>query len=257
MEIFNDGHPDVHTKYEGIKDKCILISGGTTGIGRATARLLGSYGARIFVYGRHEPELDEALAEINETGAEVGGMVADQADLEDVKAVFEEIDKRWGRLDIIINNAALGAEGIGDMENEDWKYIVDSNLCGYMACTKEALKRMEKQKSGHIVFIGSMSADEREAGSSVYVATKAGIQGFTEALRKEANEKGIKVSLIEPGAVGTDMQTSVPPDEQRKKEKEGTMLKAEDIAVAVHYVLTQPQRCDVVMLQIRPHLQII
>ena len=101
-----------------------------------------------------------------------------------------------------------------------------------------------------------MSADVREKGSSVYVATKAGIQGFSETLRKEVNPLGVKVTLIEPGAVGTDMQPSTP-DEQREKTKELEMLKAEDIAQCVLYVLTQPKRCDVVEVKIRPHLQLI
>lgn len=107
-----------------------------------------------------------------------------------------------------------------------------------------------------IVNIGSMSADVREKNSSVYVATKSGIQGFSEALRKEVNSLGIKVTLIEPGAVGTDMQPQ-PPEEQRQLEANMEMLKAEDIAACVLYTLTQPKRCDMVNIQIRPHLQII
>ena len=99
-----------------------------------------------------------------------------------------------------------------------------------------------------------MSADVREKGSSVYVATKAAIQGFTEALRKEVNGFGIKVSLIEPGAVGTDMQPVSVPD-QRKKEASGEMLKAEDIARCIEFCLTQPDRCDIVVVQVRPHGQ--
>jgi NADP-dependent 3-hydroxy acid dehydrogenase YdfG len=97
----------------------------------------------------------------------------------------------------------------------------------------------------------------REKGSSVYVATKAGIEGFSEALRKEVNPLGIKVTLIEPGAVGTDMQSEYSPAEQRKKEEKMEMLKAEDIAACILYTLTQPKRCDVVMMQIRPHMQSI
>jgi NADP-dependent 3-hydroxy acid dehydrogenase YdfG len=138
---------------------------------------------------------------------------------------------------------------------DDWEYTVKTNLLGYMACTHEATLRMEG-KNGHIVNIGSMSADGREAGSSVYVATKAGVQGFTEALRKELNPKGIKVSLIEPGSVGTDMPSETE-EEQREKEENGEMLKAEDVAACVLYTLCQPQRCDIVLVQIRPHKQLI
>ena len=115
---------------------------------------------------------------------------------------------------------------------------------------------MKQQGGGHIINIGSMSADVREVDSSVYVATKAGIQGFSEALRKELNRHKIKVSLIEPGSVGTDMQEETP-EEQRQKQEKCEMLKAEDIARAIAYCITQPARCDVVVLQIRPHQQSI
>jgi NADP-dependent 3-hydroxy acid dehydrogenase YdfG len=126
-----------------------------------------------------------------------------------------------------------------------------------MAMSHEAAERMKASGWGHIVNIGSMSADVREEDSSVYVATKAGIQGFSEALRKEVNPLGIKVTLIEPGAVGTDMQSQYSPEEQREKIEKMEMLRAEDIAACVLYTITQPKRCDVVALQIRPHLQSI
>jgi NADP-dependent 3-hydroxy acid dehydrogenase YdfG len=113
---------------------------------------------------------------------------------------------------------------------------------------------MKSRKQGHIIHVGSMSADVREKNSSVYVATKSAVQGFTEALRKEVNEMGIKVSLIEPGSVGTDMQEETP-QEQRQKQARGEMLTAEDIARCVEYCLVQPARCDVVVVQIRPHKQ--
>ena len=100
-----------------------------------------------------------------------------------------------------------------------------------------------------------MSSDVREKDSSVYVATKAGIQGFSKALRKEVNRLGIKVTLIEPGAVETDMQSEYSPAEQRKRIEAMKMLRAEDIAACVLYTISQPKRCDVVSLQIRPHLQ--
>jgi NADP-dependent 3-hydroxy acid dehydrogenase YdfG len=104
--------------------------------------------------------------------------------------------------------------------------------------------------------IGSMSADVREEGSSVYVATKAGIQGFSESLRKELNPKNIKVTLIEPGAVDTDMQ---PGSQSEKQEQMDSleMMPAEDIAMAVAFCLAQHERCDIVGMQIKPHLQII
>jgi NADP-dependent 3-hydroxy acid dehydrogenase YdfG len=242
---------------EPVTGKSILITGGTTGIGRATAILLASQGARIMVFGRHEQELSDAMKDIHEAGGEVMGLTADTADPEDIKRVFKGVDREMEQLDILLNNAALGYNSVMEGTYEDWQYIVSTNLLGYMAMAHEAIERMKARGGGHIVNIGSMSADVREKDSSVYVATKAGIQGFSEALRKEVNPLGIKVTLIEPGAVGTDMQSQHSPEEQRKLEAEMKMLKAEDIAACVLYTITQPKRCDVVQLQIRPHLQSI
>jgi len=237
-----------------LAEKRVLVTGGTTGIGRATAILLASRGAHVLIFGRHEKELTDAMHDLQAAGKNVHGMTADASRIEDVRRVFKEVDAKLGRLDILINNAALGADGLATMKYENWEYVVRSNLIGYMSCAQEAINRMRPRKSGHIIHVGSMSADVREKDSSVYVATKSAVQGFTEALRKEVNELGIKVSLIEPGSVGTDMQEESP-EEQREKEARGEMLMAEDIARCIEYCLVQPERCDVVVVQIRPHLQ--
>jgi NADP-dependent 3-hydroxy acid dehydrogenase YdfG len=115
---------------------------------------------------------------------------------------------------------------------------------------------MKTQREGHIVNIGSMSAETHEETGTVYVATKSAIRGFSAALRKEVNELGIKVSLIEPGAVTSDMQPA-PKEEQRKQIEKMEMLEAEDIAMSVLFCLSQPKRSDIVSLQVRPHLQVI
>lgn len=240
---------------EPVTDKSILITGGTTGIGRATAILLAAQGARVMIFGRHEQELNDAMNDIRAAGGDVLGLTADVTDPAEIQRVFQEFDRQMDKLDILVNNAALGYGGIEEGGYPEWEYILKTNLLGYMAMTHEAVERMKASGWGHIVNIGSMSADVREKDSSVYVATKSGIQGFSEALRKEVNPLGIKVTLIEPGAVGTDMQSQYSPQEQREQIEQMKMLRAEDIAACVLYTITQPKRCDVVELQIRPHLQ--
>lgn len=178
-----------------LKGKAILITGGTTGIGRATAILLASKGAKLLVFGRSETALNDALQDIRKVGSVIG-LTADTTKKEDILRAFEMTDREFGGLDILIDNAALGAETVAEMSLDDQEYIVRTNLLGYMEVAHEAVARMKKKGEGHIVVIGSMSAVVREAGSSVYVATKAGIEGFTTALRKEVNKMGIKIRLL-------------------------------------------------------------
>lgn len=244
---------------QDIRGKSIVVTGGSTGIGRAAVLRLAAAGANVFTCGRHQPEIDDMLATVPpETPGKVFGVTADMASLDDVMRFFAEAETQLGSVEILVNNAALAAKGVLDMETQEWKNVIDTNLTGYIACCQEALTRMTPRGVGHIVNVGSMSAKVREKGSSIYVATKAGIEGFSEALRKEVNELGIKVTLIEPGLVGTDMTVDqVPKEEQEAKEAEGTMLTAEDLAECIYYTLTQPQRCDVVLVQIRPHKQAI
>jgi NADP-dependent 3-hydroxy acid dehydrogenase YdfG len=237
-----------------VAGKRILVTGGTTGIGRAIALLLADRGARVVIFGRHDKELNEALADLKTGGRDVHGFTADQSQLADIHKIFQYVDTAFGgELDVLVNNAAVAGGGVADESLDEIQNILATNLLGYVACAKEAMARMKKVDGAHIVMIGSMSADVREADGSVYVATKAGIQGFAEAFRKEANREGIKVSLVEPGAVGSDMQPNKRSHGRKADRKE--MLKAEDVAACVYYCLTQPPRCDVVEVKIRPHKQ--
>jgi NADP-dependent 3-hydroxy acid dehydrogenase YdfG len=241
-----------------IDERIVLITGGTAGIGRATASLLARQGANVLIVGQDPAHLESALAEIGnqQIKGSIAGITVDLATKEGVVAAFHEIDSRFGKLDVLINNAAQAYQSITDGAYEEWEQVIRTNLLGYMACTWHAVDKMRPSQSGHIINIGSMSADVREKGSSVYVGTKAGIQGFSETLRKEVNELGIKVTLIEPGAVITELH-GMAEDELKEKEEKQEMLLAEDIARAVLYTLTQPARCDVVEMKIKPHLQII
>ncbi len=238
-----------------LKGKAVVVTGGTTGIGRATAELLASQGANVLILGRHEAELGEALADMPTEG-KVFGLVADTTKPEDIQKIFAEADAKLGGVDILINNAAEAAKSILDTEYDEWQYVVQANILGYMGCSRHAIDRMKVEKSGHIVNIGSLSAKLRSSGDDVYVATKSAIEGFSESLRKQVNEMGIKVSLVEPGKVGADFPNSKPED-QPAQEDEGKMLLSEDLAAAVHFCLVQPERSDVILLQIRPHQQAI
>lgn len=234
-----------------LEGKRILVTGGTTGIGRATVALLAGEGARILTFGRHEAELAESL---ENAAGDVIGLTADAATREGIGAVFARVDSDLGGLDILVANAALGAEPIHEMPEDDWRYVVETNLLGYMACARAAIERMARQGSGHLLFVTSISVEIKAAGESVYSATKAGIQAFAETLRKEVADQSIKVSVIQPGAVATPMQPASL-EEQREAIAQHEMLQADEIAEAIRFVLTRSASADVVNLRIEPRIQ--
>ncbi len=234
--------------------KRVLVTGGTTGIGRATVKLLAGEGARIVTFGRHQPELDDALAAVKGLPGEVFGLTADVSIKEDIMKVFAEVDDKLGGLDILVNNAGVALQPVQDMSDDDWRYGVETDFVGYLACARQALLRMQKQTHGHIVFVGSVSAVQKSPGKSTYAATKAGVQAYAETLRKEVAEQNIKVTLIEPGLVGADLQ-GMPVEEQRKKIAAEEMLYAEDLAETIIFALTRANRTDIVSLRAEPRLQ--
>ncbi|WP_295771035.1 SDR family NAD(P)-dependent oxidoreductase [uncultured Mucilaginibacter sp.] len=246
------------TEIQSLEGKNILITGGTTGIGRATALALAAAGANVLIVGQDPQHLQDVLSDAEKAGVsnKIKSLIADLSVEDGIKAVTDAGNAELDTLHVLINCAALAYQGISDGNYAEWARVVNTNVLAYLALSNYAVKRMKEAKGGHIVNIGSMSADVREKDSSVYVATKGAVQAFSESLRKEVNELGIKVTLIEPGAVGTDMQPVSVPDQQKNIENL-EMLKAEDIAQAVIYAITQPQRSDVVEIKIRPHLQII
>ncbi len=232
--------------------KRILLTGGTTGIGRATLALLAGEGARVLTFGRHQRELDDALAAAGD--GSVSGLVADAATREGIDAVFAAVDDQLGGIDALVACAALGAQPIHEMADEDWRYVIDTNLVGYLACAKAAIARMERQGGGQLLFVGSISTEIKAAGESVYAATKAGIQAFAETLRKEVADKNIRVGVIQPGSVDTDMQ-QCSEAEKREAVARREMLHAVEIAEAIRFVLTRSPATDVVNLRIEPLIQ--
>jgi short-subunit dehydrogenase len=162
---------------QNIDRRRIVITGGTTGIGKATAALLASLGGHIFIFGRDKDDFDQAIDDIKvQAEGDVYGITADITRKEDIELVWQEIDNTLGGIDILINNAALPGNGIIAEEYENIKYILETNILGYIAFTKQAVTRMKIQQKGHIVNIGSMSAETHEETGTVYVATKSAIE---------------------------------------------------------------------------------
>ena len=241
---------DAHTQMPSLKGKRAIISGGTTGIGRAIAVLLASEGVKVFVCGREQDHLDDALARIREVG-EGEGMTLDLSEADNSKKFVEAGVEALGGLDIAVVNAAIAAEGLTDMSEADLRYAIATNFTAYLLTAHAAAAALKDR--GDIVLIGSMSAHVLGPGSTVYAGIKYGIQGFAKALRRELGPKGIRVANVEPGKTGSNMQMpDISPEEQREAIRKDEMLRAEDIAVGVHYLLTQPRRAVVQQLTITP-----
>ena len=237
-----------------LKGKRVLVTGGTTGIGRAIVARLAAQGARLFTFGRHAPELEDSLANARQYGADVHGLVADVTRPEALPAVFSAVDEMLGGLDILIANAGLSVGSVQDTPENEWRNAVETNFVGYLASADHAIQRFKIAGSGHIVFIGSISAEAQSPGASVYAATKAGIETYAKTLRKEVMEKNIKVTLVEPGSVGADMQEKSP-DEQREAIGRHEMLFAEELADTVAFALTRSARVDVSVMRVEPRIQ--
>jgi NADP-dependent 3-hydroxy acid dehydrogenase YdfG len=244
---------DAHTEQPTLAGRKAIISGGTTGIGRAIAVLLAGEGVDVFICGRDPNHLADALERIDEVG-KGEGIALDLGKPEGVTEFFEAANRHFGQPDIVVVNAAIPAKGLSDMSESEVRYAIATDFTAYVMSAHAAVDALSGR--GDIVLIGSMSAHVLGAGSTVYAGMKAGIAGFAEALRKELGPKGIKVALVEPGKTGADFQyPDIPADKQREMIHEESMLRAEDIAVGVRYVLTQPRRAVVQQLTIAPRMQ--
>lgn len=239
---------DAHTERPSLKGRKAVITGGTTGIGRATAVLLASEGVEIFTCGRDERHLKDGLERINEVG-KGDGIGVDLAERAGLERFFDEAEKKLGSYDIAIVNAAIPVDGLTDTHEDDAWYAIATDYTAYVMSAHKAAAHMRDK--GDLVLIGSMSAHSLGGNSSIYAGMKKGIQGFAEALHKELGGKGIKVGLVEPGLTGADFQyPQIPADKQREMINQEKMLRAEDIAVAVHFMLTQPRRAVVQQLAV-------
>lgn len=239
---------DAHTEMPSLEGRKAVITGGTTGIGRAIGVLLASEGVEIFTCGRNEQHLADGLERINEVG-KGDGISIDLAERQGLERFFEAAEKKLGSYDIAVVNAAVPVEGLTNTGEEDAWYSIATDYTAYVMSAYKAAQHMKDK--GDLILIGSMSAHSLSGGSSIYAGMKKGIQGFAEALHKELGPKGIKVGLVEPGLTGADFQyPDIPAEKQREMINAEEMLRAEDIAVAVHFMLTQPRRAVVNQLSV-------
>jgi 3-oxoacyl-[acyl-carrier protein] reductase len=189
-----------------LKDRVAVVTGASQGIGRATALMLAGYGARIALAARNAEKLAALEAEIKQQGGEAMAVPLDVAREEQVKAGFAQILERFGRIDILVNNAALTRDQLAlRMKRADWDAVLETNLTGAHLCIQQALPGMLRHRSGRIINITSVVAQTGNAGQANYIASKAGLIGLTKALAIELASRSITVNAVAPGFIVSPM----------------------------------------------------
>ena len=239
--------------------KVALVTGASSGIGEATAEALAAEGARVAIAARRIDRLDALARRIKQHGGEALALEIDVTDEARAREMVRRTREQWGRLDILVNNAGVMLLGsITGAVIDDWLRMVNLNLLGLLYATHEALPIMQEQDSGHIVNISSVAGRTVRVGSGVYNATKWGVNAFSESLRQELAQRKqhIRVTVIEPGAVATELVEHITNEESKRATQEMvrsmTVLQPEDIAAGILYAVTQPERVDVNEILIRP-----
>ena len=188
-----------------------IVTGGASGIGLALGRALAAAGARVTLADRDEASLDRALAELRRAGRDVDGRVLDVTDREAVRRAYDEVAERRGSLDLVFNNAGIGMGGeMQDLSPEDWRRMLDVNLMGVLHGIDAAYPRMIAQGHGHIVNTASVAGLVPMPGELPYVACKYAVVGVTHALRAEAADLGVHVTVVCPGVVDTPIYQTSP-----------------------------------------------
>lgn len=225
------------------KGKVAVVTGGNRGIGRGIADALHAEGATVVVTARGSSAATMAAKEI---GPRAHGVVCDVRAYESVQRLFREVERLAGGTDILVNNAGVGLFGpVADMEPEDWRTVIETNLSGPFYCCREAVPQMRTRGGGYIFNISSLAGKNPFVNGAAYNASKFGLNGFSEALMMEVRYDNIRVSYLMPGSVATEFGRGTPG-------KEDWALQPEDVAEVVLDLLRSPARALYSRVEMRP-----
>jgi NADP-dependent 3-hydroxy acid dehydrogenase YdfG len=240
-------------KMQDLTGKVAVITGASSGIGQAAARLLAEEGVHVVLVARRQERLAALAHELGELATVIQADVADPAQ---VQALFDEVRTRFGGIDLLFNNAGLGISARFEASTpEQWKTMIDVNLYGVFNCTHAAIPLLRGRPGAMISSVSSVGGRYGVENWSVYSATKYAVVGFHDALRKELGPDRIRVSVIEPGAVWTEFGDNVSAALQERREKLEA-LSAQDVAQALVYAFAQPANVLVEEILLRPVLQV-
>src|SRR5438105_10084997 len=243
-----------------LDNQVVAITGASSGIGEATAVDCARAGASVALAARRSDRIEALADRITGEGGRALAVQSDVGEEEQARAFIERAHAELGRLDVLVNNAGVMLLGpIAGAPTEEWRQMIHANVYGVLYCTHAALPLMAAQGSGHIVNVSSVAGRLARAGSGVYNLTKFGVGAFSESLRQEAVPLGVRVTVVEPGAVATELQEHNRPEirEQIATIFVGvTPLSAEDIADAILYAVGRPANVSINEVLVRPSGQV-
>ncbi|HST68307.1 MAG TPA: SDR family NAD(P)-dependent oxidoreductase [Solirubrobacterales bacterium] len=245
-----------------LQETVALVTGASSGIGQATARTLAAQGASVALVARRADRLESLAGEIAAAGGTALPIEADVSEREQAEAAVGRAVEELGRLDVLVNNAGVMLLGpIAAAPVEEWEQMIEVNLLGLMYTARAALPHLSEaaerdpRRVADLINISSVAGRIARKGSGVYNATKFGVGAFSESLRQEVTRRHVRVSLVEPGAVATELQSHNRPEVREQIEQRFTdmdVLQAEDIAEAIAYVVTRPSHVAINEILIRP-----
>ena len=240
-----------------LEGRVALVTGASSGIGDATARALASAGADVAIAARRHDRLDVLARELEKAGTKVLVLAADLLVEEENRRVVAETEAHFGRLDILVNNAGVMLlSPVDDSNPADWRRMFELNMLAPMVSSQAALDGMRARGGGHIVSIASTAGRVANPNASGYAASKFGIVAFSESLRREVYKDNIRVTVIEPGVVATELRDHIPHADTKQALDNWAasmrQLQPEDVANAVLYCVTQPAHVNVNEILMRP-----
>ncbi|HEY9665487.1 MAG TPA: 3-oxoacyl-[acyl-carrier-protein] reductase [Coleofasciculaceae cyanobacterium] len=225
-----------------LRQRVAIITGASRGIGRAVALALAAEGANIVVnYASSSDAAQQVVTAITDAGGNAIALQADVSKTEQVDALIKETLEKFGRIDVLVNNAGITRDTLLlRMKPEDWQAVIDLNLTGVFLCTRAVSKVMLKQKEGRIVNITSVAGQMGNPGQANYSAAKAGVIGFTKTVAKELASRGITVNAVAPGFIATDMTSNIKAEEILKYIPLARFGQPEEVAGMVRFLAADP-----------------
>jgi NADP-dependent 3-hydroxy acid dehydrogenase YdfG len=239
-----------------IKDKVVVITGASSGLAEATARFLSAQSASVVLGARRADRIQALAGELKGRGGKALAITTDVTHRDQVKKLVDAAVQSYGRIDVMINNAGLMPQSPLDrLKIDEWDRTIDVNIKGVLYGIAAALPHMKQQKAGHIINVSSVAGHKVRAGGAVYAATKHAVRALSEGLRQEVKPYNIRTTVISPGAVATELPSSITePDvaENIHKFYEAFAIPADSFARAVAFAISQPEEVDVNEILFRP-----